>query len=316
LDKLINLNRRYRLNTLLSAGFFTLILLAVIVGLISINQINKSAKPILEDIPQNLISLEKSSLLDNSAQLIRYYDEVLTMSARNYAFTSDVKWKKRYQEIEPELDKIINLAIKNGDEVEKLFFSEVNNANLALVSLEEKSLKLVDQGESRLAIDLLESQEYWDFKEVYNIGLSNYVDRRESIYSETLLVSFDTIELSLLYTKNIIKRTKFIIISIILIAIIISLFLTFLLGTKISKGLSKLSSQVDEISRGNFMIEIEPSNIYEINTLSESFDRILKTMKLAILNKKEKSYRKKVLPTHIKSNDIFTKNKDSYERKI
>lgn len=27
-------------------------------------------------------------------QLMRYYDEVLTQSARNYAFTKDKKWEK------------------------------------------------------------------------------------------------------------------------------------------------------------------------------------------------------------------------------
>ena len=40
-------------------------------------------------------------------QLMRYYEEVLTQSARNYAFTQDKKWEQRYITIEPESDKII-----------------------------------------------------------------------------------------------------------------------------------------------------------------------------------------------------------------
>jgi hypothetical protein len=45
--------------------------------------------------------------------LITYYDEVLTMSARMSAAAGDSSWERRYREFEPELDRAIKEAAKS-----------------------------------------------------------------------------------------------------------------------------------------------------------------------------------------------------------
>ena len=72
---------------------FSMIIVAI--GLISVSQINEIAEPITTDIPNSINDLAETSRLDGHAQFIRYYDEVLTQSARNYAFTTDKKWEER-----------------------------------------------------------------------------------------------------------------------------------------------------------------------------------------------------------------------------
>ena len=49
-----------------------------------------------EKIPESISIIQKASKQNTIAQLVRYDDEVLTQSARNYAFTSNKKWKDRY----------------------------------------------------------------------------------------------------------------------------------------------------------------------------------------------------------------------------
>lgn len=145
-------------------GFLIVALMVGAVGGISLYQIYKIADPFDEDISEIIESIKVTSHLDGLAQFIRYYDEVLTQSARNYAFTRNKKWKTRYKDIEPKLDKVINDALKKGDEKDRDYFSSVNDANIALVSMEYKSIEFVDNGHNEEAIKILDSREYWSQK--------------------------------------------------------------------------------------------------------------------------------------------------------
>jgi len=67
---------------------------------------------------------------------------------------------------------------------------------------------------------------------------------------------------------------------------ILIVILTLLFSRGISKPIDELSDTVDEISKGNFKTEIkEKSKINEINKLAKSLSRVMKTMKLAVLEK-------------------------------
>ena len=64
---------------------------------------------------------------------------------------------------------------------------------------------------------------------------------------------------------------------------VLSIIIGLVIANQISKPLSKLQERVDEISKGNFKVEIEKlDTIFEISKLSESLSRIVKTMKLAV----------------------------------
>ncbi|MGI0089785.1 MAG: MCP four helix bundle domain-containing protein, partial [Nitrosopumilaceae archaeon] len=156
------------------------------VGYILISQLTKIAQPLTSDIPKSIDDIATASELDGYAQFIRYYDEVLTQSARNYAFTQDKKWQERYMTIEPQLDKIIKSAANKGNEKDKEIFSQINDANLALVEMEYRALELVDNGKADEAIRILESTEYWDQKRIYEQGLRDYKAIRGFEYDQAL----------------------------------------------------------------------------------------------------------------------------------
>jgi hypothetical protein len=72
----------------------------------------------------------------------------------------------------------------------------------------------------------------------------------------------------------------------------------FIISKSISKEVETLTFSVNEISKGKLNIQLEKSNIFEIQNLTDSLNRILATMKLAILRtevKKEKVELKKVV---------------------
>jgi signal transduction histidine kinase len=111
---------------------------------------------------------------------MRYYDEVLTQSARNYAFTADKKWETRYKAIEPLSDKLLKDAILHADENVRPFFVTMDNANSKLVQMEYKAIELVNKGRPDEAVALLDSQEYSKEKKILAEGLENFVTQLES----------------------------------------------------------------------------------------------------------------------------------------
>ncbi|MEW6042651.1 MAG: ATP-binding protein [Thermoproteota archaeon] len=113
-------------------------------------------------------------------QLMRYYDEVLTQSARNYAFTADKKWETRYKAIEPLSDRLLKDAILHAEEDVKPFFVTMDSANSKLVEMEYRSIELVNEGKSDEAVSLLESQEYAKEKKILAEGLENFVGQLEA----------------------------------------------------------------------------------------------------------------------------------------
>jgi methyl-accepting chemotaxis protein len=75
----------------------------------------------------------------------------------------------------------------------------------------------------------------------------------------------------------------------VLLAIIFSIGLGLFVSQRITKPLEQLSKTVDEVSKGNFKVDVpKTSSIKEINTLAESLDRIMKTMKVSVMKMREK----------------------------
>jgi two-component system sensor histidine kinase HydH len=122
-------------------------------------------------------------------QLMRYYDEVLTQSARNFAFTGDKKWELRYKTIEPLSTKLLKDAMENADGDIRPFFVKINETRAALVKLCYKAIDLVNKGNKIDAINLLEGQEYSSRKKILVEGLENLVSKTEANQEDNSVLS-------------------------------------------------------------------------------------------------------------------------------
>jgi len=268
-------------------GFLIVALMVGAVGGISLYQLFNIAEPLNKDMPEIIESIKESSHLDGLAQFIRYYDEVLTQSARNYAFTQNNKWKERYKDIEPELDEIINEAIEKGDEKDREFFSNVNNANIALVKMEYKSIEFVDNGQNKEAIKILDSTEYWRQKNIYEEGLKNYVNKRGAQYNEVLDTSTDKINLlqsrtNALLNKGILHVSIFVIVSVIL-----AIGIGVLVFYSIAKPLRKLKVAATKIGKGEMDTIVDIKSNDEIAILATSFNKMAVDLKKTTASRDE-----------------------------
>ena len=81
--------------------FIIIFLLVLLLGGFIMWRTRTTINYLRNDVPKAIIQVNEASHLDSISQLIRYDDEVLTQSARNYAFTGDAKWKTRYEEYVP-----------------------------------------------------------------------------------------------------------------------------------------------------------------------------------------------------------------------
>jgi PAS domain S-box-containing protein len=107
-------------------------------------------------------------------------DEVLTMSARMAAATSDSQWEERYRHYAPILDGVLKKAMDvYPDAYSRAGAEQIDNANQKLVGMEKKVLALARGGQREEAMQVINSPEYKEQKEIYSDGM-------RKIFSATL----------------------------------------------------------------------------------------------------------------------------------
>lgn len=270
--------RNLNIATRLMGGFLLIASLVAIVSFFSFKEMKKLYDPLTEDIPKSLKEIERTSRLDSLAQQIRYYDQVLTEAARNYAMTGDLKWKYRYKDMEPQLGNVIKESIEKGDAEDKKSFSDVQKAKQAFVDLEYKAIASVDGGSREEAMRVLESAEYWRMKQEYKSGLEQYVERRGKKLGESLEVTTNTVDHVVKETLGLLQGSTRFIIQISMFAIFLAVILGFLISRSISNPISALQKGAEVIGKGNLNYQIPIESGDEVGTLAKAFNEM--TVKL------------------------------------
>lgn len=259
-------------------GFLAVIIPILCIEGISIYKVTQIEKQV-SDLQTNTEILQKTLELNNLATDIKYYDEILTQSARNYAFTQDIAWKERYNENEPELDRIIKRSIEIGDENDKKFFTDINDANIALVKMEYDSIELVDQNNVDEAIKILESKQYWDLKKIYTDEFNKYAAEHAAQKN----IAFGSHEQSITSLETTIQSlasdTTMMLILSIPIIFTLSVIFIFIISRYVSKPINRLVEAVTKVASGEFGIEIKIRGNDEIYVLADSFNLMSKQLK-------------------------------------
>jgi len=264
-----------RISQRLILGFLAIAMWVAVVGHISLYQLNQISDPLSDDIPESVKSINKTVYLDGLAQFIRYYHEVSTQSARNYAFTQDKKWKQHYKDIWPELDRVIKEANEKGGEKDRGFFSTIYKVNHTLTEMENKSIELVDNGQPEEAIKILESSKYWDQKKIFEQDLGDYVSRRGIKYDEALSSSTRAVDLATERARNLIKTSTRLILIFGVIAVILAVGAGLLISRSIYVPLFELKAAAVEIGKGKLNTQIEVKSNDEVGQLASSFKNML-----------------------------------------
>jgi len=257
------------------------LLIGAVASFLLFIQLDKVSEPLRSSLPKAIEEVVIHSRLDHLAQFIRYYDEVLTQSARNYAFTKSKKWEKRYREAEPKLDEAIKEAIELDDKVIKLgneghiySFSEVDQANLALIKMAHESIELVNEGKSNEAIRVLESDEYWNQKAIYENSLKEYAVIRDREYDEAIVASTSTLETAVAIANDLVISSEQLIILSIGIVLVLAVGSGYLFSRSISRSLVKLSDAAGQLGKGNLDYRVDIKTGDEIERVADSFNKM------------------------------------------
>lgn len=110
--------------------------------------------------------ITKQVQLQHLSDRIIYLDEVLTMSARMAASTGNLEWETRYYDHVDPLDDSIKAVVEDEPVYEEQV-GATDEANQALINMEEQSFALVKENKAEEALQLLLSPEYQEQKEIY-----------------------------------------------------------------------------------------------------------------------------------------------------
>lgn len=264
---------------------YTYLLIIVVVGafvLFRIYQLFYISDFVNQKLPPVITELSTASYLNDLSHYIRYYDEVLTQSARNYAFTSDKKWRERYLAAVPELYAKIKEAIDKGDAIDKQFFKDIDEANLALVGLEEKSLALVDGGQASAAVSILEGAEYAKQKKIYSDGLSRYLQRRNQELQSANTVSTKGLDEFRTQLGDIINFNVFSYAGVMAAVAFIILFMSWLIFRLISKPIAELNRVVKAITKGDLSQRATIKTKDELQEVGDAFNIMADKLKKSL----------------------------------
>jgi len=269
---------------ILLTGFFVFLAICAVVAFLNLNKtlfFSQTISPSIEEI-------KKNSTLNSLAQYIRYYYEVLTQAARNYAFTGDQKWYTRYDEAAPLLDEKIKQAIVWGDEKDKASFQNIDAANLALVEMEEKSINLIDAGQKNEAIKILESEAYAKQKEIYKAGLEEYIKNKGKNYDDILTVSTTLLEESAKNTENKIIFLRWLAVLVFSSSWLFAFIFFLIVRVLLIKPINQIRNANREMAKGNLDQKIILQNHDEVGELAESFNSMVSKLKEARENLEDK----------------------------
>lgn len=255
--------RRGKLRNQIMGGFLFISILLMVIGLVMtvmVRSINQKTNMAQQNFEQK-----------DRARLIVYYDEVLTQSVRNFVFTRDQSWQKRYDDFGSLMDGVIADAIKNAtDKTTKNLFDQQDEANKKLVDLESQTFTLAGGGNQKGALEIIDGPEYQKWKNILAQSIKLFSDNSVSgakAASEAL---------SMANSQSSAMATSIFIASII-IAILVFLFSLFF-SRSIAFPIINMSKIAEEIAKGNLDQSFQFKQRNEIGLLAQSFSDMQKNL--------------------------------------
>lgn len=218
-------------------------------------------------------NLEQSSYYQQQfthAQEIRWLDEVLTQSLRNYIFTEEEHWLERYLEHADILDETVSSAVAAGeaanDDDTVDIFARQDQANAELIALEDEAIALVEAGDTDEALALVESTEYDRHKDTLLATIDEFLDDAEGGLGAFQQSLDDNIEqFSTLATLTVMAT--------VLIGAAFVVF-SFVFSRRISRPVKDMSVVAQAVADGDLTREITVHRSDEVGILADAFRRM------------------------------------------
>ncbi|MEI8060830.1 MAG: HAMP domain-containing protein [Candidatus Berkelbacteria bacterium] len=240
-----------------------------------------------KNLPKAIEDVQKNSKLDVTAQLIRYDDEVLTQSIRNYAFTGDIKWKTRYDKYLPKLFLRIEEAIEANPE-DRAIFESISGANDALFNLETEAFALIEKNDLAEAQKILDGEEYTKQKDIYAAGIEKYLARRGSELDSASATSTKSIDEAKDYLASLMVFQKWGMMGFVALFFFAMIFILSLIVKTFMVPLGMFKVAAKEITSGKLETNVSINSKDEIGSFAVDFNKMTASLKNSIENTEEK----------------------------
>jgi len=268
--------------------------ISLVLIIFTFNSLDHLTRVMDSALPGRVEKLNRSIFIKYLADRTLYFDEVLTQSARNYAFTQEKEWKERYFEFESHLQETIDLALEEGSEEDKENFQKLAKANTDLVRLEYKSFALVEVGRAKEALDILSGNGYLELKEAYKESIETYTHSKDEEVNKQLSAMQFLIDQHSENENRLIDNFKSGVTLFILVLVILTLVITYSFTGMVSTQLGKLKMGAKKLSKGNFEAHIEMDSKDEFEELAQAFNSMSNDLKKLTQEQKKEDIRKEL----------------------
>jgi diguanylate cyclase (GGDEF)-like protein len=157
-----------------AATRFTLMLVALLAALVGVQVVSLTAQRSADRAADTRVQLARD------VEKIRYYDELLTMSARLAATSGDRAYVVRYERAVPKLERVIDDARSVvPDRAAIIAVHATDRANQALITMERESFRLLGEGDLTGAYATLTGTRYTRLKAEYRQGMDVALERMQ-----------------------------------------------------------------------------------------------------------------------------------------
>ncbi|MCA9302373.1 hypothetical protein H6802_03505 [Candidatus Nomurabacteria bacterium] len=228
---------------------------------------------------ENIINqLERAGKLDFVIEEIKYHDEVLTQSARNYIFTQNTTWKDNYQEHAASLERIFEEAQNLQDASVNDFINKISASNAKLVELELKAIAYADEGNYYMAQQTIDSEEYFFYKNEYSEALNTLQASKSKDYKTITESTKNSLKEKIETSNKLIS--DFLITNIFMATMIMmsTFYIAVVFSDSISAPIKKITNAAKDMAEGKECnIELEASND-ELYSIAKSMTALSKTL--------------------------------------
>jgi signal transduction histidine kinase len=276
-----------RVRTKILVGFLIITAITVPNGIIGYMKVEQGISEIENDALGQIEEIKSMSYLNNLIVNIMYCDEVLTNSARNYAFTGDTKWRELYFETELDLETKITDAINFEHGSERVFFEKIRDTNKNLVLLEHKSIQLVMEGRQNDAIEVLESEQYWKLKNDYKTALNDYATSKGLAPDRMFDISVGDLERSIRETRLVLDDGRHLLYFGVPAVFLIIALLCYLIFRSMTDPLNQLNKITEKIIRGEYDVQFPKHRNDEFGELAAKLQIMVQSFKKSLDTERE-----------------------------
>ena len=276
-----------KIRTKLLAVFLFVSVLALAVTYLSLVQLRRVSAPLDNDIPESIERLSRTVKLDGLLQLARYYGEILSQSARSYAFTQDRIWEQRYFAFMPQLEEVVLNAVERGDASNRHVFEQLEQARLALLSVEREALAHVRADDALQAIQLLEDEKYRGYAWEFETALRGYSLTRGLHYEQAFESSALAVRMAAKDAQRIVQRTIYVLSLVSLIVVAVAAAGAIFVTRWIVRPLNQLGDYMRGVSEGDLSRRATSTTNDEIGRLARSYDQMVVQLEKTTVSRDE-----------------------------